>query len=378
MSAPAKNVRLIYAQSSDIKSRTYLEYRRDMKKKAIAELEFLPYLQRLLRQNFGQDVIVEKHGGDKDLWFGKISQDPDYRTFFNNKEWLYEFQYAEETDSLKYFDFKISKVGKKQKQERVPYSDRYFFYILKSEAKYGFFSPIWIINNGEIGAVPAWGSRPAYRVPRDVFLKQCQMGDSHLSDLIDIVQSKNVILNFQHQFLDNENEKFSRELQAVVDEQSIVKIIPKTLEGFYRVCFLLNHLDKTPDTPNVWLIYLLTFYKDKMSIIDFSKFIFALDFLYFKCNTLDDNELMCIDRILQQAKSYVASHKYDERGWIHREADVSAVEQTRGILFAINLLEDLCQDVAVNFNLGVKVDRIFSAVPNPHMTAKSIKSIDEK
>jgi transposase-like protein len=29
----------IYAQSSDIKSRTYLEYRRDMKKKAIAELE---------------------------------------------------------------------------------------------------------------------------------------------------------------------------------------------------------------------------------------------------------------------------------------------------------------------------------------------------
>jgi len=28
-----------YAQSSDIKSRTYLEYRRDMKRKAIAELE---------------------------------------------------------------------------------------------------------------------------------------------------------------------------------------------------------------------------------------------------------------------------------------------------------------------------------------------------
>ena len=28
----------IYAQSSDIKSRTYLEYRKDMKRKAIAEL----------------------------------------------------------------------------------------------------------------------------------------------------------------------------------------------------------------------------------------------------------------------------------------------------------------------------------------------------
>jgi hypothetical protein len=33
------NSKIIYAQSSDIKSRTYLEYRKDMKKKAIAELE---------------------------------------------------------------------------------------------------------------------------------------------------------------------------------------------------------------------------------------------------------------------------------------------------------------------------------------------------
>ena len=37
-------MRTVYAQSSDIKSRSWLEYRQDMKKKAIAELEFLPYL----------------------------------------------------------------------------------------------------------------------------------------------------------------------------------------------------------------------------------------------------------------------------------------------------------------------------------------------
>jgi hypothetical protein len=30
-----------YAQSSDIRSRTYLEYRKDMKRKAIVELEVL-------------------------------------------------------------------------------------------------------------------------------------------------------------------------------------------------------------------------------------------------------------------------------------------------------------------------------------------------
>lgn len=40
----------IYAQSSDIKPRTYLEYRRDMKKKAIAELEALEWLEKKLKQ----------------------------------------------------------------------------------------------------------------------------------------------------------------------------------------------------------------------------------------------------------------------------------------------------------------------------------------
>jgi hypothetical protein len=40
----------IYAQSSDIKSRTYLEYRRDMKKKAIGELEVLEWLEDKVKE----------------------------------------------------------------------------------------------------------------------------------------------------------------------------------------------------------------------------------------------------------------------------------------------------------------------------------------
>lgn len=39
-----QDAKTIYAQSSDIKSRTYLEYRKDMKQKAIAELEIFPWL----------------------------------------------------------------------------------------------------------------------------------------------------------------------------------------------------------------------------------------------------------------------------------------------------------------------------------------------
>ena len=60
-----RSPKMVYAQSSDIRSRTYLEYRRDMKKKGIAELEFLPYLEGLLKERRGDDGLkVSKHGGD--------------------------------------------------------------------------------------------------------------------------------------------------------------------------------------------------------------------------------------------------------------------------------------------------------------------------
>lgn len=39
-----KDAKLVYAQSSDIKARSYIEYRKDMKKKAIAELEIKEWL----------------------------------------------------------------------------------------------------------------------------------------------------------------------------------------------------------------------------------------------------------------------------------------------------------------------------------------------
>ncbi|MDE0518052.1 MAG: hypothetical protein OXH36_00635 [Bdellovibrionales bacterium] len=44
------DTKTIYAQSSDIKSRTYLEYRKDMKQKAIAELEILPWLKDKIKK----------------------------------------------------------------------------------------------------------------------------------------------------------------------------------------------------------------------------------------------------------------------------------------------------------------------------------------
>jgi len=83
------DVKSIYAQSSDIKSRTYLDYRKDMKRKAIAELEILDWLKTKLPSIFPEEKItVSKSGSDAFLWFlrqGGITREPDYTAKINDK-----------------------------------------------------------------------------------------------------------------------------------------------------------------------------------------------------------------------------------------------------------------------------------------------------
>ncbi|HID26948.1 MAG TPA: hypothetical protein EYP22_03825 [Methanosarcinales archaeon] len=58
----SKDAKMIYAQSNDIKARTYLEYRIDMKKKAIAELETKDWRAKKLEDIYRKSVIVQKTG----------------------------------------------------------------------------------------------------------------------------------------------------------------------------------------------------------------------------------------------------------------------------------------------------------------------------
>jgi len=61
-----RDPKTIYAQSSDIRSRTYLEYRKDMKRKAIVELEVLEWLENKLKELYtGKEVKVYKSGGER-------------------------------------------------------------------------------------------------------------------------------------------------------------------------------------------------------------------------------------------------------------------------------------------------------------------------
>ena len=376
-----RSPKMVYAQSSDIRSRTYLEYRRDMKKKGIAELEFLPYLEGLLKERRGDGGLkVSKHGGDAMLWFarsgGNVTQDPDYLVRLSTGErFLYEFQIAE-TGGLRYFDFKVSKVGRKPRgaaeRDRRPHADREFFYVVKDENRYAFFTPEWIMRNGEYGFVSAWRSW-AYRVPGDVFLAQFADGGERLRDVIQSVDNKNGLLEFQHDFLESESRKLSKRLQQVVDDETLFKIVPRTLEGFYQVCYLLDKLGKEPDAPGVWMVYLLTFFRDDMRSIDFARFMYALDFLYFKCADIKRNETQVLRQAILDASDYVSAHAKAD-GSLSTDPRESPLEETRRLIFAVNLLEDIRQDAAVSFGMDLPlVAKIFETIPNAELTANYVR-----
>ena len=340
------DAKTIYAQSSDIRSRTYLEYRKDMKKKAIAELEILGWLKsKLLTLYPKQKIEVAKSGGDAFLWFlrkGGVTREPDYRAKIDSKGFDIEFQYADKI-CLDYFDFAVSKITKKNRKmgKREPHQDRKILYILKTNYSFAFFDPEWVLKNGKIGFVDAW-RKDAYRIPRTKFLKVLK-SDPTLKSVIEVIDMKNFILNFQHGLIGINKEKLSYLLQQVIDEQKIIKIIPNDLDSFFKVCFILDNLNKVPQNINLWLVYLLSFISDKNTTEDLSKIIYCIDYLYSKTE-LKQNEL---EGLIEKTRECFRLLKGFERknGSFQSSADLSPVDETRNAIFSINLLEDLTQDL---------------------------------
>ena len=375
-------MRTVYAQSSDIRSRSWLQYRHDMKKKAIAELEFLPFLQQILADRHDAPTLrVRKHGGDALLWFNTrgqpVTQAPDYRASWGEDDsYLYEFQFAEESAGLPFFDFKEAKVGRKlPRQERRPHTDREFFYVVKDLERYAFIAPQWIADNGIISGVSAWGNRRAYRVPRDTFLPLFTNGGPDLANVLQMVDDKIYLLEFQAEFTEQETRRFARELQRVVDEEQLLSIVPRTLDGFYRVCYLLDKIGRQPDAPGVWLVYLLSFFDDAMPAIDFARYLYALDFLYFKCSYLQENEQSALEKAFVQATDYIGQRINADSGALATDPKVAPIEETRQVLFAVNLIEDLKQDAAVTWDANLpQASTIFEALPDATRTANYIRN----
>jgi hypothetical protein len=338
------DAKTIYAQSSDIKSRTYLEYRKDMKKKAIAELETLDWLEEKVKQLYtNRKVKVYKSGGDKFLWFlrkGGVSREPDFIAEINGEKIEFEFQYAEKAD-LEFYDFKVSKIAKKKGSKRMPVENKFFVYIHKPSLKYAIFRPEWIVKNGEYGMVPAWRSY-AFRVPKAKFEKLLKP-DFTLKSLCYKIDAKNLILNFQYELIDINKDRLSHLLQGIIDENKIVKIIPKDLDSFFKVCFILDNLNKIPQNANLWLVYLLSYIDKNIMLEDISKITYCIDFLYSKIG-LKQNELT---QLVSKSKELLGKIKmyYKNDGSYRSSLKVSPLEETRFALFSINLLEDLVQDM---------------------------------
>lgn len=340
------DAKTIYAQSSDIKSRTYLEYRKDMKKKAIAELEILDWLKsKLLILYPKQNLEVSKSGGDAFLWFlrkGGVTREPDYKAKINDRDFDIEFQYADKI-GLNYFDFAVSKITKKNRKtgRREPHQDRKILYILKNDHSFAFFEPGWILKNGKIGFVDAW-RKDAYRIPKIKFLKAME-SDPTLKFVIEMIDVKNYILNFQHDLIGINKEKLSYLLQQVTDEQKIIKIVPNDLDSFFRICFILDNLNKVPQNINLWLVYLLSFISDENTTEDLSKIIYCIDYLYSKTE-LKENELRNLIEKIKKCFGLLKSFEQKD-GSFKSSVNLSPIDEIRNALFSINLLEDLTQDL---------------------------------
>jgi hypothetical protein len=364
----------IYAQSSDIKARTYLEYRKDMKKKAIVELEVLDWFENKLKEMYpGKQIKVYKSGGDKFLWFlrkGGISREPDFIGEIDDKKIEFEFQYTEKED-LNYYDFKVSKVIKKKNKNQTPIENKFFLFIHKPFLKYAIFTPEWIIKNGEYGMVDAWRSY-AFRVPKEKFEKLLKP-DNTLKSICERIDAKIFILNFQHTLIDITKDRLSYLFQSVIDENKIVKIIPQDLDSFFKVCFILDNLNKIPQNANLWLIYLLSYINNNILLEDIFKIVYCIDFLYSKVQ-LKQNELT---QVISKVKELIKKIQefYQSDGSYRSSLTFSPLDETRYALFSINLLEDLIQDMIYYYSvIELKpIKKIYENVGDIEKTYRLIK-----
>lgn len=132
-------------------------------------------------------------------------------------------------------------------------------------------------------------------------------------------------------------------MQQVIDEQRIVKIIPNDLDGFFKICFILDNLNKIPKNINLWLVYLLSFISDKNTTEDLYKIIYCIDFLYLKTE-LKQNELKSLVEKIKECFGLLKSFEQKD-GSFRSSANLSPIDETRNAIFSINLLEDLTQDL---------------------------------
>ncbi len=134
------------------------------------------------------------------------------------------------------------------------------------------------------------------------------------------------------------------------------------MEGFFKVCFILDHLNKVPENVNLWLVYLLSYLNKKLTLKEVAILVYSLDYLYSKIppNGLRDNELSELERKLEYIVDYVNSFYKPNEGLYRFSINEKPLEETRYALFSINLIEDIIQDAIYYHNADLKpINRIY-------------------
>lgn len=152
-----------------------------------------------------------------------------------------------------------------------------------------------------------------------------------------------------------------------------MNIIPNDLESFFEVCFILDNFNKVPHNTNLWLIYLLSYIKEEISLNEIAKIMYSIDFLYSKIE-LKINELNQLIGKIKQLGEIIDKY-YQNDGTYRSSLKESPLEETRYALFSLNLLEDLIQDIIYTYSIKEfkPIKKIYQSIQNIEKTYQLIK-----
>ncbi len=152
-----------------------------------------------------------------------------------------------------------------------------------------------------------------------------------------------------------------------------VILSPELIWNIAKICFTLSHFEKTPVNASLWFIYLLSFLSQKLNSYKIFQLIYSLDFLYPKVD-LKDNEITKLAEGINLLHKRLKQFSKPD-GSFQSSKTISPLEDTRYSLFAINIIEDLTQDVLFYYgnHLDLKlVSRIYQTIPQIDKTFEFI------
>ena len=138
----------------------------------------------------------------------------------------------------------------------------------------------------------------------------------------------------------------------------------------------MDHLDKVLNT-SLWLVYLLSYVNNKLTLRDIAMLTYSLDFLYAKIppGQIKQNELRELEEKSGKLIKLINSYYNNGESLYKSSIKESPLEETRYALFSINLIEDIIQDAIHYHNANLNpIVKIYQHVKNPKKIAEVIRN----